>query len=99
MILQTEQATGILSQTAQAGLAFGVLVVVILVLGWVVFKLWKESKEKSIEHGKTLAVKDAKIEALNDQIRDDAIEVVGMMKDLEGTLKELITELKIRNNA
>ena len=45
-----------------------------------------------------IATKDEKIQNLNDSIRQDSIESVGVFKDVDNTLKDLIVELKIRNN-
>ena len=99
-LLQTEQAKNILSETAQAGLAFGIMVVIILVMGWVIWKLWKESKDKSKAHGEAMAKKDAdhaeaikikddKIEEMTEKLHNMALSNVATMKDWIEAIRSL----------
>jgi len=57
----------------------------------------KHEKEIQLKDA-IIAAKDDKIQGLNDQIRGDAIENVSLFKDVDNTLKDLVVELKIRNN-
>ena len=57
-----------------------------------------EMKEKSIAHSVAMKEKDDKIQLLNDQIRNDAIESMSIFKDMHSNLKDLVNELKTRNN-
>lgn len=92
-LLQAAEATGILSQAAQVGIGVAMLVVMVLGLGYVVVRQHKESKEKSKAHGETMALKDKKIEELLEARRQDSIETINFVRDLQEDWKELVTAI------
>jgi len=93
MVLQIDQAAGLFSQTAQLGIVFGLLCAIVLVLGWLVVKLYKESKEKSAAHGKTLAIKDIKIEEISEARRQDSIDSIDFVRGVQDDIKNLVKSI------
>lgn len=92
-ILQITEAQGLFSEVAQLGIVFGLLVAIILVLAWLVVKLYKESKEKSTAHGATMALKDAKIEEITEARRQDAIDTINFVRELQSDIKSLVLSI------
>ena len=80
----------------------GVLGVILVLV--VVYFLKKEKKEEEIANLKSRAwaelveKKDLEIKSLNDQIRNDAIENMTLFNNVGNQIKELVIELKARNN-
>jgi hypothetical protein len=80
----------------------GVLGVILVLV--VVYFLRKEKKEEEIANLKSRAwaelveKKDLKIESLNDQARTDTIENMTLFNNVSNQIKELVIELKARNN-
>ncbi len=80
----------------------GVLGVILVLV--VVYFLKKEKKEEEIANLKSRAwaelveKKDSEIKSLNDQIRNDAIENMTLFNNVGNQIKELVIELKARNN-
>ena len=71
----------------------------------VVYFLRKEKKTeetaeiKSLAWSKLVEKKDEKIQELNDQVRNDALENSSLFNEVNRNLSNLVTELNIRNNA
>ena len=80
----------------------GILGTFLVLVIWYFLKREKElkaeMKDKSFAHAESMKEKDVKIQVLNDQIRNDAIESMSIFKDMHSNLKDLVNELKIRNN-
>lgn len=93
MILQIKQAGTLFTEVAQLGIVFSLLVAIILVLGWLVVKLYKEGKEKSKAHGEAMALKDKKIEDITEARRQDAIDTVTFVKELQQDIKLLVNSI------
>ena len=80
----------------------GVLGVILVLV--VVYFLKKEKKDVEIANLKSRAwaelveKKDSEIKSLNDQIRNDAIENMTLFNNVGNQIKELVIELKARNN-
>ena len=89
-LLQAETATGLFTDIAQQGIVFGLLVAIILVLAWLIKKLYNESKEKSKIHSEQMAAKDAKIEEISEARRQDSIEAINFVRDLQEDIQTLI---------
>lgn len=94
ILLQEPNPVGLLSEVAQVGIAFTLLVAIVLVLAWLVRKLYNESKEKSKAHGDAMALKDAKIEELSELRRQDSIDSINFVRDLQDDLKKLSETIK-----
>lgn len=92
-LLQIQEAKGLFSEVAQLGVVFSLLVAIILVLAWLVVKLYKESKEKSKAHGSAMALKDAKIEEITEARRQDAIDTITFVKELQIDVKALVKSI------
>lgn len=80
-LLQIQEATGLFSETAQLGVAFALLVAIIFVESWLIVKLYKESKSKSIAHGLAMDLKDKKIEEITEKRRLESIEIMTFIRD------------------
>ena len=88
-LLQMDQAAGLFSDVAQQGIVFGLLVAIILVLAVLIAKLYKESKAKSKAHGEAMALKDKKIEELSEARRQDSIDTINFVRDLQKDMQNL----------
>lgn len=75
------------------------LVIVIFYFRHEVKILRAEMKEKSEAHAATMQFKDEKIQALNDEKREDALQNMAAFNALQTTLEKLVVELKTRNDA
>lgn len=74
------------------------LVLVIIYFRHEVKILREEMKEKSEAHAVSMKLKDDKIQALNDEKREDALENMATFNKLHTTLEKLVVELKVRND-
>ena len=63
---------------------------VVSVLLLVIKFMWSDRKELRTDN----SAKDVEIKELNKELRDSAVEQISLGKDINNTLKELITELK-----
>lgn len=86
------------SQILSTGVVGAFLVIVIIYHLRTVKELKLEIKDKSLAHAAQMELKDNRIQALNDDSREAALENMSMFKDLQSNLRDLVTELKIRNN-
>lgn len=96
MILQITEAQGLFSEVAQLGTVFGLLVAIAMVEAWLVVKLYKEGKEKSKYHALGMGLKDdiikdkdKKIEDLSEARRQDSIESINFVRDLQKDIQNL----------
>ena len=87
------------SQILSTGVVGAFLVIVIIYHLRTVRELKTEMKEKSIAHAKQMSFKDQKIQELNDQKREDALQNMSLFNEVNKSLTELVIELKVRNNA
>lgn len=93
ILLQVQEASQLMSEAAQIGIGFSMLVVMVLVLSWVVVKQYKESKAKSEAHGIAMNLKDQKIEELLEARRQDSIDTINFVRDLQEDMKRLVESI------